>query len=83
MDDAVITKLSEANENSIVKTLGYGQTTTLLLSAPPYVFAAMLGICNSWHSDKKKERWLHVVWPQIFCSIGFIISATTMNLAAR
>jgi hypothetical protein len=68
---------------TIVKTLGYGQTTTLLLSAPPYVFAAILGICNSWHSDKTKERWLHVVWPQIFCSIGFIISATTMNLAAR
>lgn len=68
---------------TIVKTLGYGQTTTLLLSAPPYVFAAILGICNSWHSDKTKERWLHVVWPQIFCSIGFIISATTMILAAR
>jgi hypothetical protein len=28
----------------IVQTLGYGQTTTLLLSAPPYVFAAILGI---------------------------------------
>jgi hypothetical protein len=68
---------------TIVKTLGYDQTTTLLLSAPPYVFAAILGICNSWHSDKTKERWLHVVWPQVFCSIGFIISATTMNLAAR
>ncbi|KAI4851198.1 MFS transporter [Aureobasidium sp. EXF-8845] len=68
---------------TIVKTLGYNKTQTLLLSAPPYVFAAILGISNSWHSDKTRERWLHVVWPQIFCSIGFIISATTLNVAAR
>ncbi|KAF5266887.1 hypothetical protein FOXYS1_2257 [Fusarium oxysporum] len=68
---------------TIVKTLGYSSTITLLLSAPPYVFAAALGITNSWHSDRVNERWLHVVWPQIFCSIGFIISAVTLNTAAR
>ncbi|KAF1849449.1 MFS general substrate transporter [Cucurbitaria berberidis CBS 394.84] len=68
---------------TIVATLGYGQTTTLLLSAPPYVFAAMLGIANSWHSDKTSERYWHVVWPQVFCCIGFIMSIATMNLAAR
>lgn len=68
---------------TIVATLGYDRTETLLLSAPPYVFAAILGILNSWHSDKTKERYWHVVWPQVFCSVGFIISATTMNLAAR
>jgi hypothetical protein len=68
---------------TIVKTLGYNKTQKLLLSAPPYVFAAILGITNSWHSDKTQERWFHVVWPQIFCSIGFTISATTLNVAAR
>ncbi|KAL1875715.1 hypothetical protein VTK73DRAFT_9904 [Phialemonium thermophilum] len=68
---------------TIVKTLGYNQRNTLLLSAPPYVFAAAVGIFNSWHSDRTKERWLHVVWPQVFCSAGFIISAVTLNVAAR
>ncbi|KAG9519402.1 MFS general substrate transporter, partial [Aureobasidium melanogenum] len=68
---------------TIVKTLGYNKTQTLLLSAPPYVFAAILGITNSWHSDKTRERWLHVIWPQVFCSIGFIISAVTLDVAAR
>ncbi|EXF78309.1 hypothetical protein CFIO01_00304 [Colletotrichum fioriniae PJ7] len=68
---------------TIVATLGYNQRNTLLLSAPPYVFAAVLGITNSWHSDKHRERWLHIVWPQVFCSVGFIISATTLNVAAR
>ncbi|KAG9852202.1 aldolase, partial [Aureobasidium melanogenum] len=32
---------------TIVKTLGYNKTQTLLLSAPPYVFAAIRGITNS------------------------------------
>lgn len=68
---------------TIVKSLGYSSTNTLLLTAPPYVFAAILGICNSMHSDKTKERWLHILWPQVFCSIGFIISASTLNVGAR
>ncbi|KAF4975687.1 hypothetical protein FZEAL_7577 [Fusarium zealandicum] len=68
---------------TIVKTLGYSSTITLLLSAPPYVFAAAVGITNSWHSDGTNERWLHVVWPQIFASVGFIISAVTLNVPAR
>lgn len=68
---------------TIVKTLGYSSTITLLLSAPPYVFAAALSITNSWHSDHVNERWLHVVWPQVFASIGFIVSAVTLNTAAR
>ncbi|ORY63459.1 major facilitator superfamily domain-containing protein [Pseudomassariella vexata] len=68
---------------TIVATLGYSQRETLLLSAPPFVFAAILGITNSWHSDRTRERWLHVVWPQIFCSVGFVVSASTMNAAAR
>lgn len=68
---------------TIVNTFGYSSTVTLLLTAPPYVFAAILGICNSWHSDRSNERWIHVVWPQVFCSIGFIISATSLNTGAR
>jgi len=68
---------------TIVETLGYGTTNTLLLSAPPYIFAAILSVSNSFHSDRKSERWLHVVWPQVFSGIGFIISAVTLNVAAR
>lgn len=68
---------------TIVGTLGYPQTETLLLSAPPYVFAAILGILNSRHSDKTRERWIHIVWPQVLCSVGFVISAATMSVAAR
>ncbi|KAJ5802991.1 uncharacterized protein N7503_005441 [Penicillium pulvis] len=68
---------------TIVATLGYGTTETLLLSAPPYIFAAILSVANSFHSDRVSERWLHVLWPQVFSSIGFIISAVTLNVAAR
>ncbi|KAI0016128.1 major facilitator superfamily domain-containing protein [Xylariomycetidae sp. FL0641] len=52
---------------TMVETLGYGygETRTLLPSAPPYVFAALLGIANSAHRDRARERWRHVVWPQV------------------
>jgi hypothetical protein len=68
---------------TIVKSFGFNSTVTLLLTAPPYCFAAILGILNSLHSDKTKERWLHILWPQVFCSVGFIISATSLNVGAR
>lgn len=68
---------------TIVETLGYGTTKTLLLSAPPYLFAAILSVANSLHSDHVSERWLHIIWPQLFSSIGFIISAVTLNVPAR
>ncbi|KAJ5568572.1 hypothetical protein N7450_011058 [Penicillium hetheringtonii] len=68
---------------TIVETLGYDTTKTLLLSAPPYLFAAILSVANSLHSDHVSERWLHIIWPQLFSSIGFIISAVTLNVPAR
>ncbi|KAJ0269785.1 hypothetical protein COL940_012192 [Colletotrichum noveboracense] len=40
------------------------------------------GEATAWQ-DKHRKRWLHIVWPQVFCSVGFIISATTLNVAAR
>lgn len=68
---------------TIVQTLGYSERITLLLSAPPYVVAALLGVLNSWHSDRTRERWLHIAWPQVLCSVGFLVAAATMNRAAR
>ncbi|CAI7578767.1 hypothetical protein N7533_003159 [Penicillium manginii] len=68
---------------TIVATLGYDTTKTLLLSAPPYIFAAILSVSNSFHSDRVSERWLHIVWPQVFSMIGFILSAVTLNVPTR
>jgi MFS family permease len=64
-------------------TLGYNRTVTLLLCAPPWVFATLVAFVVTWHSDKTGERCLHIVVPLAFGLVGFIIAISTMNTAAR
>ncbi|WWD20838.1 hypothetical protein CI109_105315 [Kwoniella shandongensis] len=70
---------------TLTKTLGYGTTQTLLLAAPPWLFACILALINSWHSDRSKEKFIHSTWPLVMGIIGFIISMATKpsNKAAR
>jgi len=68
---------------TLTKTLGYGTTETLLLSAPPWVFSCIISLANSIHSDRTKEKFWHSTWPLIMGIIGFIISMATQARAAR
>ncbi|WWD19489.1 hypothetical protein CI109_103950 [Kwoniella shandongensis] len=67
----------------ISKTLGYGNTPTLLLCAPPFVFATIVSFANARHSDATHERYWHIVGPLLCGAVGFIISMATTNTAAR
>lgn len=64
-------------------TMGYNPTITLLLCAPPWVFATIVAFCVCRHSDKKRERFWHIAIPLCFGIVGFVIAISTMNLAAR
>jgi len=68
---------------SVVKTLGYNNVKTLLLTAPPYVLAVAVTYANAAHADKTGERFWHIAGPLSFAIIAYIIAATTLNLAAR
>lgn len=68
---------------SIVRGFGYSQTTTLLLTAPPYIFAAIGSLINAWHSDKTKERGYHFAGPIAIGCVGYIICLATQNQGAR
>jgi MFS family permease len=43
---------------TVVKTLGYGNVETLLLTAPPYVLAVITTYLNAWHADRTGERFV-------------------------
>jgi hypothetical protein len=45
---------------SIVKTLGYGTTITLLLTAPPYIFAAGYYFGLTRLSDVSPISWTEI-----------------------
>jgi len=68
---------------TLTATLGYSPTVTLLLCAPPWVFATVVAFAVSRHSDITGERCFHIVIPLFIGIIGFIIAISTMRLAAR
>jgi MFS family permease len=68
---------------TIVGSLGYSHTVTLLLTAPIWLFAFFACLANGLHSDRVQERTLHIIVPLLFGIVGFIISSTTTSLGAR
>ncbi|GAA5998021.1 uncharacterized protein JCM10292_002267 [Rhodotorula paludigena] len=67
----------------ITSTLGYGNTESLLLCAPPFAFAAICAFAVSMHSDRVQERYLHICIPLCIGIIGFIIAMTTSSFGPR
>jgi Na+/melibiose symporter-like transporter len=59
------------NLPTIVKTMGFTNTNAQLMTAPPYVAAAILVIIVSKFSDRVGWRMPFVVGPFSVCAVGF------------
>ncbi|KAK4234625.1 general substrate transporter [Achaetomium macrosporum] len=68
---------------TLTGTLGFSYVPTLLMSAPPWAFACLVSLVNAWHSDRTQEKFWHITGPICLGLIGFIISMSTLNVAAR
>ncbi|KAF9782268.1 MFS general substrate transporter [Thelephora terrestris] len=68
---------------TLTATLGYNRTVTLLLCAPPWVFATLVAFAVTRHSDATGERSFHMIVPLCVGLVGFVIASCTMNTAAR
>lgn len=68
---------------SVVKTLGFSNIDSLLLTAPPYVVAVIAVWANAWHADRTGERYFHVIIPELVAMAAFIIAAATTSTAPR
>ncbi|KAF1844242.1 pantothenate transporter liz1 [Cucurbitaria berberidis CBS 394.84] len=68
---------------TVVKTLGYDNIHTLLLTAPPYVLAVITTYLNAWHADRTGERLLHIILPLCVGVAAFILCAATHSTAPR
>lgn len=83
----IITKTSASAVTSfiptLIATLSTYRVTTLLLIAPPYIFAAVLSLGVSRISDRLGERAYHIVGPMVFAICGFGVAAVTMISAAK
>lgn len=58
---------------SIVGTLKYNKTVTLLLTAPPYAFAFFCSLIISFHAAHKQERGYHIAIPLSFALLGNLL----------
>lgn len=68
---------------TIVKTLGYSDITSLLLTVPPYCLAVLISSLNAWHADRTGERYFHVTLPVYFAVFAFIVAAAMTTIAPR
>ncbi|KAI1214962.1 MFS transporter [Annulohypoxylon truncatum] len=68
---------------TVTKTLGYNTTLTLLLTCPPFVLAAAGSTVVGWSSGRLNERAWHITATLSIAIIGFVIAASTLNMAAR
>ncbi|KAL6454784.1 hypothetical protein SBY92_004255 [Candida maltosa Xu316] len=68
---------------SVVQTLNFNRTTTLCLTAPPYMLAVFITFFWAKHADRTGERFYHVVIPLLLSLVAFIIAAASLNTGAR
>jgi MFS family permease len=68
---------------TVVKTLGFNTTITLVLTCPPFLFAGAAGILFGWSSGRYHERTWHITTGLAIAIVGFVVAASTLNTAAR
>ncbi|GAA5903953.1 hypothetical protein JCM8208_001738 [Rhodotorula glutinis] len=68
---------------TVMRDFKFSKTNTLLITAPPYIVAAIFSLILSRVSDRKGQRCYFYVVPLAVGMIGFIIAAATLNTAAR
>ncbi|KAG1746409.1 major facilitator superfamily domain-containing protein, partial [Suillus lakei] len=68
---------------TIVATIGYDTTVTLLLAAPPWVLATIVAFAMSRYSDKKRKRFIFIFASNALAALGFVISICTMDMTVR
>ncbi|KAJ3941021.1 uncharacterized protein N0V96_008897 [Colletotrichum fioriniae] len=68
---------------TVVKTLGYNTTVSLVLTCPPYVFSAFFSVLVPWSSGKYNERTWHITISKLIVCIGFVMGVSSLNMGVR
>jgi hypothetical protein len=67
----------------IRRTLGYGKTETLLLTAPPYILAAGWFYLISLYSDRTNKIYIVIVTCLGMAFVAYITALSTLVTGAR
>jgi sugar phosphate permease len=68
---------------TVVGSLGFNDTITLVLTCPPYLVSGFFGYFAGLSSGKYNERTWHITICMGMAIVGFVISCATLNTPAR
>ncbi|CED82120.1 Permease of the major facilitator superfamily [Phaffia rhodozyma] len=68
---------------TVVQGLGYGRILTLVLTAPPYIFAGFMYFGISYYSDRKDTVYRPILVLIAIACCMYIIALSTTNIGAR
>lgn len=68
---------------TVVGSLGFSDTLTLVLTCPPYLVSGFFGFVMALSSGRYNERTWHISGCMGMALVGFVISAATVNTPAR
>lgn len=68
---------------TVVGSLGFNKTITLVLTCPPYLVSGFFGYLAGMSSGKYNERTWHITTCMSIALVGYIISCATLNTPAR
>ncbi|KAM0746370.1 major facilitator superfamily transporter [Meredithblackwellia eburnea MCA 4105] len=68
---------------TLISAMGFKGAKSQAMTVPPNVFAFFVIIGNSWHSDRTKERPMHIIAGAALVAIGYILLATVKGVAGR
>lgn len=55
---------------------------TYALTAPPFVLSVITMLFNGFHSDRRQERYLHIVVPLCVTLVANVVAVSTANVRA-
>ncbi|KAJ5459536.1 uncharacterized protein N7458_001088 [Penicillium daleae] len=68
---------------TIVKTLGYGNIETLLITAPVWIATFLVSLIVTYTSGKTNDRSLHIICLMLVSVVGGIICTATTHTGAK
>jgi len=68
---------------TLAATLGFSTTISLLMAAPPWLFASIVCLVNALNADRTGERFFHIAGWWWVVILGYIISLSTMVVGGR
>jgi len=67
---------------TIIAGLGFSNLNAQAMQTPPYICAWIFVYFMAWHSDKTRDRSLHLLVSMGMSTVGYIILASTYNNGA-